>query len=91
MKKYTDAKTGEKIVEVYDLSFLRDRNHPYSWLKRHFLHFRLKFALWKADRVYAKDTIIGVDLVRYYFVPKEKIIVNINLKSPSDRASALRG
>ena len=49
MKKYTDADTGKRIVEVYDLSFLSDKDHPYGWLKRHFLHFRMKFALWKAD------------------------------------------
>jgi hypothetical protein len=86
MKKYTEADTGKRIVEVYDLSFISDRDHPYGWLKRHFLHFRLKFALWRADRIYAKDTTIGVDLVRYYFVPKEKIVVNTNLKSADQKS-----
>ena len=73
MRKYRDTESGERVVEVYDLSFLREKEHPYGWLKRHFLHFRLKLALWKADRIYVPDTATGIDLVRYYFVPKNKI------------------
>ena len=80
MKKYREKESGKTVVEVYDLSFLREKDHPYGWLKRHFLHFRLKLALRRADKVYASDMTIGVDLVRYYFVPKEKISININLR-----------
>ena len=86
MKKYTEADTGKRIVEVYDLSFISDRVHPYGWLKRHFLHFRFKFSVCRAVRIYANDTTIGVDLVRYYFVPKEKIVVNTNLKSADQKS-----
>ena len=85
MKRYTDHNTGNRVVEVYDLSFLREKDHPYSWLKRHFLHFRLKLSLRSADIIYVADTSIGVDLVRYYFVPKEKITVNATLKSSSHK------
>ena len=68
-------------MEVNDLSFLKEKEHPYGWLKRHFLHFRLKLALLNVDTIYVSDTTTGIDLVRYYFVPKEKIVVNANLKS----------
>ena len=83
MKRYTDPNTGNKVVEVYDVSFLKEKNHPYGWLKRHFLHFRLKLFLPSADVVYVADTSVGVDLVRYYFVPKEKIRVDASLNSSS--------
>ena len=68
-------------MEVNDLSFLKEKEHPYGWFKRHFLHFRLKLALLNVDTIYVRDTTTGIDLVRYYFVPKEKIVVNANLKS----------
>lgn len=80
MKKYRDSTTGKIILEVSDLSFLKERDHKYGWLRRHFFHFRLKLALLRTDIVYAADTNIGIDLVRYYFVPKGKIIVNTKLK-----------
>ena len=81
MKKYKDAVTGKNIVEVHDVSFLREKDHPYGWFRRHFLHFTLKYALYKADRIYAGDTSIKTDLVRYYFIPKDKITV-----LPSDKS-----
>lgn len=87
MKKYREVGTGRNIVEVNDLSFLKYKDHEYGWLKRHALHFRLKLALYNADMIYAADSTIGVDLVRYYFVPKEKIIINTNItKSVPDEA-----
>lgn len=85
MKSYTDPNTGNKVVEVYDVSFLKEKNHPYGWLKRHFLHFRLKLSLHFADIVYVADTSVGVDLVRYYFVPKEKIRVDASLNSSAHK------
>lgn len=81
MKKYIDKQTGERVLEVYDLSYLKEKDHPYGWIKRHFLHFRLKRALSKADIIYVADAVVGIDLVRYYFVPKEIIKVNVRLKS----------
>ena len=83
IRKYTEA--GKTIVEIYDLSFLKEREHSYGWLKRHFLHFNLKLALRNADKIYVNDIIAAVDLVRYYFVPKEKIVVNAQMKSPSHK------
>ena len=47
MKKYTD-KNGRRVVEVDDLSYLVEREHPYNWFQRHFHHHRLRIALKKA-------------------------------------------
>ena len=77
MRFYREKGTGRRIVEVDDLSFLKDRNHRWGWLRRHFNHFRLKFALMRADRVYVPSCEVAVDLVRYYFFPKDKIAVNL--------------
>ena len=74
MKKYTD-KDGRRVVEVEDLSFLCDRNHPYNWFQRHYHHHTLRIALKKADVVIAANQKVAIDLVRYYFVPKGKIVV----------------
>lgn len=74
MKKYTD-KEGRNIIEVDDLTFIGDRDYPYNWFQRHFHHHRLRLALKKADLVVAADTRVAVDLVRYYFVPKERIVI----------------
>ena len=75
MKMYKDADSGKIIVEVYDISYLREKDHPYGWLKRHYLHFRLKFALYRADEVHVKDQTMKTDIIRYYFVPKDKIFI----------------
>lgn len=72
MKKYKD-KDGKRTVEVDDVSFLRDRNHPYNWFQRHYHHHRLRRALKRADRVIASSPDVAIDVVRYYFVPKTKI------------------
>lgn len=72
MHLYTDD-SGKKVLVVEDLSFLGDRDHPYGWLKRHFLHFRMHIALRRADSVVAADDSVAYDLSRYYFVPKERI------------------
>lgn len=74
MKKYTD-KEGPNIIEVDDLTFIGDRDYPYNWFQRHFHHHRLRLSLKKADLVVAADTRVAVDLVRYYFVPKEMIVI----------------
>lgn len=74
MKKYTD-KEGRNVIEVDDLTFIGDRDYPYNWFQRHFHHHRLRLSLKKADLVVAADTRVAVDLVRYYFVPKERIVI----------------
>ena len=83
MKKYRDRRNDKLSMEVYDLSFLKEKEHPYGWFKRHFLHFRLKLALRNIDIIYVPDTSTGIDLVRYYFVSKDKIMVNAQIKGDS--------
>lgn len=75
MKKYKDKKSGERIVEVDDLSFLSKGNDGLNWFQRHFHHFSHKCALSHADRVIAADEVVAVDLSRYYHIPKDKITV----------------
>ena len=74
MKKYTDNE-GRRVVEVGDLSYLKEREHHYNWFQRHYHHHRLRLSLKKADRVVAANPQVAVDLVRYYFVPKEIIVI----------------
>ena len=73
MKKYRDKKTGVKVVEVSDLSFLRERDHRYGWFRRHYKHIRIRRALKKAGTVIAADTVVASDIAKYYRVPKERI------------------
>ena len=72
MKKYKDN-NGRRIVEVDDLSYISDRNHPYSWFKLHWMHHTTGWAVRKADIIIAADETVARDIVRYYFIPKEKI------------------
>ena len=75
MKKYRDSKTGVKVVEVSDLSFLREHNHRYGWFRRHYKHHRIRRALKKAGRVIAADHTVAADIARYYCIPKNRIDV----------------
>ena len=75
MIKYKDKATRKRVVEVNDLSYLSDRDHPYNWFQRHFHHHRLRISLKKADIVIAGNETVATDLVRYYFLPKDKIVL----------------
>lgn len=74
MKNYTDNE-GRRVVEVGDLSYLKEREHHYNWFQRHYHHHRLRIALKKADLVIVSTPETAIDVVRYYFVPKDKIKV----------------
>lgn len=74
MRKYTD-KQGRKVIEVGDISYLKEREHRYNWFQRHWHHHRLRIAIKKADIIIVPDPETAVDVVRYYFVPKDKIII----------------
>lgn len=74
MKKYTDNE-GRRVVEVGDLSYIKEREHHYNWFQRHYHHHRLRIALKKADLVIVSTPETAIDVVRYYFVPKDKIKV----------------
>jgi hypothetical protein len=74
MKKYRD-KSGIKIVEVRDLSFLRERDHKYGWFRRHYKHLRVRRALKKAVKVVAADPVVAADIYKYYRIPKSHISI----------------
>ena len=75
MRKYSDYRISQNIVEVYDLSFLRDRNHEYGWFRRHYRHHKLRRALKKADTIIAGSPKVATDIARYYFIPKNLIAI----------------
>ena len=75
MERIKDYKVSKRRVEVVDLSFLSDRNHRYGWLKRHFKHHRLRYALKRSEKIIAADQKVATDLSRYYFIPKSRISI----------------
>lgn len=75
MGKHSDYRISKRVIEVNDLSFLSDRNHHYGWIRRHYRHHKLRHALKKADTIIACNQNVATDIVRYYFVAKEKITV----------------
>ena len=75
MTKHSDYRISKRVVEVEDLSFLSDRNHRYGWFRRHYRHHRLRRALKKAEKIVASNPKTATDLVRYYFVARERIIL----------------
>ena len=78
MRRYVDRTTGERMLEVSELSFLKEREHPYGWFKRHRLHIAIHMALRWADKVMASDEETANDLARFYFIPKETIEITHN-------------
>lgn len=78
MKKHTDYKSKKRVVEIDDLSFLRDRDHRYGWIRRHYKHFRLRRALRKAKAIIAADPEVAAMIRRYYFIQKDRITVRQN-------------
>lgn len=76
MRKYKDYKIERKTVEVHDLSFLSDPGHHYGWFRRHYRHHRLRRALKRADRIIAENRKVAAEITRYYFIPKENIMVS---------------
>lgn len=78
MKKHTDYKSKKRVVEINDLSFLRDRDHRYGWIRRHYKHFRLRRALRKAKAIIAADPEVAAEIRRYYFIQKDRITVRQN-------------
>ena len=78
MKRVKDYKSSKRVVEVNDLSFLREWNHRYGWVRRHYKHFRLRRALKRAKGIIAADPEVAAEIRRYYFVSKDKITVRQN-------------
>jgi len=79
-----NRKTGKRMVQIHSLEFISDRNHGYSWLGLHYRHFRIKLLLKYAKKVYVPDYSVGVDLVKYYFYPKDNIVVDRSISLPDN-------
>ena len=75
LKKYRNKKTGQRVIELEDLSFLFDRNR-FNWLSRHFYNYRCKKACRKADKILVPNEQLAYEVTKYYFVPKYKIYLN---------------
>ena len=73
MKKYKDN-AGNRVIEVGDISYLKDRDHHYNWFQRHWHHHRLRISIKKADTVIVPDAETAFDIHRYYFIPMDRII-----------------
>ena len=73
-KIYKDE-SGNRVVEVRDLSFLTERNHRYNWFQRHFYHHRLRVKVKKAHQIIAASDKVATNIHRFYFIPYDKITV----------------
>ena len=82
MNAMKDFKSLKRVVEVNDVSFLSNRNHRYGWLRRHYKHFRLRRSLRKAKEIIARDQKVADEIVRYYFVSRDRITLRQTPKSP---------
>ena len=74
MKKYKDN-AGKRVIEVSDISYLKDRNHHFNWFQRHWHHHRLRISIKKTDTVIVPDAETAFDIHRYYFIPMDRIII----------------
>lgn len=74
MKSYRE--NGIRVVEIDDLSFISNRSHELGWLGLHWRHFRIKFALSRADKVIVPSEQVAYDVSRYYFFPKDRIYIS---------------
>lgn len=77
--KIADYTISKRHIEVNDLSFLSDRNHRYGWIRRHFKHHLLRRALKKNKAIIASNPAVAYDLRRFYFIPKERISLRVDL------------
>lgn len=71
-------------VSVHDLSFLSG-SRDCSWLERHRLNIRVRSSVRKADIIVASSDDTARDVVKYYFIPKQKIAVPCPEGSGGDR------
>ena len=62
------------IVTIHDLIFLFFP-HTYSWINRHLFNLKFRSSCRKADRIIAVSQCTAKDIVKYYFIPKQKISV----------------
>lgn len=68
------AKHVSSLVTIHDLIFLFFP-YTYSWLDRHLYNIKFRSACKRADRIIAVSECTARDIVKYYFIPKNKISV----------------
>ena len=75
LRRYTDSQTGKTTIEIDELEFLKNPEHRYGWIKRHFLNQWLKWALENSDIIVAGDPVTAFDIHRFYYIPSERITI----------------
>lgn len=75
LRRYIDPSNGKVVLEVDDLEFLKNPDHHYGWVKRHFLSHWLKWALNNSDVIVAGDHATAFDIHRFYYIPTCRITV----------------
>ena len=75
LRRYTDSQTGKTTIEIDELEFLKNPEHRYGWIKRHFLNIWLKWALENSDTIIAGDPTTAFDIHRFYYIPAEHIAI----------------
>ena len=68
------ARHTASVVTIHDLIFLFFPS-TYSWVDRHLYNMRFRSACRKADRIIAVSECTARDIVKYYFIPKDRISV----------------
>lgn len=64
----------KSIVTIHDLIFV-SFPHTYNWFSRHIYNVKFRQACRTADRIIAVSRCTANDIVKYYFIPKNKIDV----------------
>lgn len=76
MKEYRNHE-GRRVLQIESLAFLYQRE-GYNWLQRHWLNIKHKRAIRRADIIKVPDPQTAYELEKYYFVPRETIVVEGN-------------
>ena len=79
MKEYRDHE-GRRVLQIESLAFLYQRE-GYGWIQRHWLNIRHKRAIRRADIIMVPDPQTAYELEKYYFVPRETIVVEGKAKN----------
>ena len=75
LRRYTDSQTGKRTIEIDELEFLKNPEHRYGWIKRHFLNQWLKWALENSDEIIAGDPVTAFDINRFYYISTDRITI----------------
>lgn len=83
-------KDVKKVVTIHDLIFISFPS-TYNWLERHFNNIRCRRSCRIADKIISVSKCTAVDIVKYYFTPKEKIEVVYQGCDPAFRQGVSEG